>query len=206
MSEDLWLIEVELGIGASNRQFYDLVWPQADMVLRYARVLSGSASDAEDLAQESLLKAYRAIDQFKPGTEIRAWLITILRHTHIDWVRKRATQHGTVSLDSLAYDPQGAESAAVVMPQDWEQEQTLLQQFGDAAIIDAMQRLPTEIRWTLLLVDVEGLDLKEAAEVTDVPLGTVKSRCHRGREMLKNELLRVVDRSDLVARSVRAEE
>jgi len=148
------LIEVELGIGASNRQFYDLVWPQADMVLRYARVLSGSASDAEDLAQESLLKAYRAIDQFKPGTEIRAWLITILRHAHIDWVRKRASHRGTVSLDSLEYDPRGAEWPAVAMPNDWEQEQALLEQFGDASIIEAMQRMPTEVQWTLLLVDV----------------------------------------------------
>ena len=191
-----------MGSESSSRLFYDLVWPQAEMVLRYAQVLSGSVNDAEDLAQEALLKAYRAIDQFKPGTEVRAWLMTILRHAHIDRIRKRATQSGTVSLDSLDYDPPQSEAIPAAMPEEWDNEQKLLQQFADAAIIEAMQRLPTEMRWALLLVDIEGLDLKDAAEVMNVPLGTVKSRCHRGRQLLRRELIRVSDQSELVARSI----
>lgn len=192
--------------GAKNKRFYDLVWPQADMVLRYAQVLCRSTNDAEDLAQESLLKAFKALDQFKPGTDIRAWLMTILRHTHIDRIRKHAATPNAVSLDQIEHEPVGRASSEAAMPGDWHDEQKLLERFSDAAILDALRRLPLDIRWTVLLVEVENLDLKEASAVLDAPIGTIKSRCHRGREMLRVELERIADRSELVRKSISDQE
>jgi RNA polymerase sigma-70 factor (ECF subfamily) len=200
------LIEVGLTSGEINKQFYDLVWPQADMVLRYAHVLCRSPSDAEDLAQESLLKAFKSLGQFRSGTDIRAWLVTILRHTHIDRIRKHAAMPNAMSLDQIEHEPADRANSEAAKPGDWHDEQKLLERFSDAAIIDALRRLPLDIRWTVLLVEVENLDLKEASAVLDVPIGTVKSRCHRGREMLRVELERIADRSELVRKSISDQE
>lgn len=171
----------------ATQRFYDIVWPQMDAVLRYAQMLTGSTAEAEDLSQETLLKAFRAIDQFEPGTNVRAWLMTILRRTHIDRVRASAARP-SVSLDSLPIDPQAVERVEPGDPSDWNDAEAMLQQFGDQTIIDALKELSDDMRWTLLLVDVEGLDLAEAAKVLGVAVGTVKSRSHRARAMLKTHL------------------
>lgn len=172
---------------AATERFYTLIWPQMDVVLRAAQMLTRSTAEAEDLAQETLLKAFRAIDQFTPGTNLRAWLMTILRRTHVDRVRASAARP-TVSLDSLPVDPPTPATTGPDRPADWHDPEAMLQQFSDQAIIDALKELPDDMRWTLLLVDVEGLDLAEAAEVLGVAVGTVKSRSHRARAMLKARL------------------
>ena len=138
----------------ATQRFYDLAWPHLAAVLRTARVLTGNSADAEDLAQETMLKAFRSIDRFREGTDARAWLMTILRRTRIDRLRASSSSAGTI-------------------------------------VIDALRGLPEEIRWTLLLVDVEGMDHAEAAEILRVPVGTIKSRTHRGRAMLREALLPV---------------
>ena len=175
--------------GTSAERFYALVWPQAGVVLRTAQVLVRDVNDAEDLAQETLIKAYKALDQFREGTDVRAWLMTILRNTRIDRARSRKNAARDVSLEALAQDPEDESiSPSVHSAEEWNDPKALLDAFSDGQVIDAMRELPEEIRWTLLLVDVEGLDHADAGKVLGVPVGTVKSRAHRGRSMLREAL------------------
>jgi RNA polymerase sigma-70 factor (ECF subfamily) len=189
----------QTGLGLTNeratRQFYDLVWPHRAAVLRLALILSGNDAEADDLAQETLMKAFRGLDSLRDETDVRAWLLTILRHTRVDCIRAAAA-HPEVSLENLATEPTAAEGDET---QPAENPQALLEAFSDRQVIVALQRLPEEIRWSLLLVEVEGLSLEDAARLLEVPTGTIKSRLHRGRAMLKETLLPVARDRRLVS-------
>ena len=169
-----------------SARFYAELWPHAAVVLRTARFLCRDEAEADDLAQEVMLKAYRALEQLQKDSDARAWLMTILRNTRIDRLRSSSARQGEMSLEQLAAEP----AAAVEGDSDvaWSEPEELLEAFSDRQVIAALKELPEEIRWTLLLVDVEGLDQAEAARILDVPVGTVKSRAHRGRGMLRQAL------------------
>jgi RNA polymerase sigma-70 factor (ECF subfamily) len=169
----------------STKRFYDLVWPQRATVLRVAQILCGSAADGEDLAQETLLKAFKAIDTFREGTDAKAWLLAILRNARVDRLRARGAIPETVSLGQLDWDAAQPEQVETLL---WENPEEILNSFSDAQVISALQRLPEDIRLTLLLVDVEQLRHEEAATILLVPVGTIKSRTHRGRSMLREAL------------------
>jgi len=171
----------------ATQRFYSLVWPERAAVLRVAQLLTGDSAAADDLAQETLLKAFKKLDTFRHGSNARGWLLTILRHTHIDRMRAAASEPG-VSLSHIHEEP-AAESASDAEEFSGANPETILAAFSDQQIIGALRKLPQEIRWTLLLVDVEGLSQKESAEVLQVPVGTIKSRVHRGHFMLRDGLL-----------------
>lgn len=175
----------------ATERFYELVWPLAATVLRTAQILTGSTAEADDLAQETMLKAFRAIESFRAGTDVKAWLMAILRNARTDRIRAGVGSAANVSLDALPFEPAEHVGVPESGAAEWERPQELLNAFGDRDIIEALQRLPEEIRWTLLLLDVEGLDQQEAAKALDIPVGTVKSRAHRGRAMLREALLPV---------------
>jgi RNA polymerase sigma-70 factor (ECF subfamily) len=166
--------------------FYELVWPHRALIARAARIQTGNAAEADDLAQETLLKAFRSIDTFRAGTQVRAWLLTILRNTRIDRARVTASAAKFVGLDEAAVEASDSAGEPQGSLHDAGQ---LLAAFSDAEVIDALQNISEDLRWTLLLVDVEGIDHKEAAEILAVPVGTVKSRVHRGRALLRQALL-----------------
>lgn len=169
-----------------TERFYGEVWPHLPAILRAARFLTRDVAEAEDLAQETMIKAFKNLDRFRPGTDMKAWLMTILRNTRIDRLRAQRRTPASVSLDDVSYDIAAQEDLS---PEPaWQRPQQLLEAFSDEQVIDALGKLPEEIRWTLMLVDVEGMDHKEAANVLDIPVGTVKSRAHRGRSMLRQEL------------------
>jgi RNA polymerase sigma-70 factor (ECF subfamily) len=170
-----------------TRRFYDLVWPFRADVLRVAQSLSRNQPTAEDLAQETLIKAFRALDRLRAGPGVKAWLLQILRNTWLDRVRSVAGRPAEVNLGELSSEP--AAPPQVEAMEAWGDPKAVLEAFSDKQVIEALQAIPEEIRWTLLLVDVEGLSLQETAEVLDVPAGTIKSRAHRGRGMLREKLL-----------------
>jgi len=172
----------------ATRRFYDLIWPHRADVLRLALFLCRDRFAAEDLAQEALFKAFRAIDRFE-GPDAKRWLLTILRNAWTDRMRSRAGR-SDVSVGELEHEPP-ARSPRSDDHEGWTHPQELLEAFSDQQIIDALHELPDEIRWTLLLVDVQGVSTQEAAQVLEVPPGTVKSRAHRGRAMLHELLLPV---------------
>ncbi len=175
----------------ARKKFYDLVWPHAPAILRTALILTHNQAEADDLAQETMLKAFKFIDSYQHGTNIKAWLLRILRNTRIDHLRSTAASRTNVSLDQLSFDPEDTSPMPVEGPADWHDPEAMLAGFSDQQVVDALRKLPAEIRWTLLLVDVEGLNHGDAAEILEVPVGTVKSRTHRGRTMLRVALLPV---------------
>ena len=158
------------------------------MVLRAARIHTGNDAEAEDLAQETLLKAFKAIDDFRAGTHIKAWLLTIMRNTRIDRLRTAAGSAKYSSLEELVAEPAAVEGGEAHDVETWENPEAMLAAFADEVVIAALNEISEDLRWTLLLVDVEGLDQEEAAGLMEVPVGTVKSRLHRGRAALRASL------------------
>lgn len=168
-------------------RFYTHLWPHRAMVLRTARFLTRNPADAEDLAQETFMRAFRNIQQFDVASNARAWLAAILRHVQIDRSRLRGS---ALLSDAQLLEPAAITAAEMRAEQDPRDLDALLEQFSDEALIDALQSLPEDIRWTLLLVDVEQMTYDDAAEVVEVPVGTVKSRVFRGRSLLRDRLLK----------------
>lgn len=169
--------------------FERYVLPEVELLLRVARSLTRHQADAEDLVQDTLLRAYRAIDSFD-GRYPRAWLLTILRNTHINRNRRRRPE--------LLRDPDAATSAVATAPSS-EQADQLVDDTMDAAIVDALAGLDEPFRRVVELVDIDGLTYAEAASVLDVPVGTVMSRLHRARTRIRDRL----DRAGLAPRSTR---
>ncbi len=176
-----------------------IVWPLLPLLLRTAQYLAGSTQQAEDLVQETALKAMGAIDSFEPGTSAKAWLLTILRRAHIDSLRAGRRRVQTVSIDTeAAVEPAApAGPSAGAYDSRWDEPEAILEGFEDAEVIAALKQLPDEIRWTLLLVDVEDMDHCQAARVLEVPEGTIKSRAFRGRAMLRDRLFELARRRGL---------
>ena len=182
----------------ATTRFYEELWPHRAAVLRTAQFLAASDADADDLAQETLMKAFASISSFKRGSNAKAWLMTILRHAHVDRVRSRHSSD--VSIDAMEIELPADEPEQQMGP--WRDLASALEAFGDAEIIKALKALPPDICWTLLLVDVEGVDDQDAANVLGIPTGTVKSRLHRGRRMLRSALT-LKTREQLVLRHER---
>ena len=153
-----------------------------DSMYRVALRLTGSSQDAEDLVQEAVLRAYRSWDRYEPGTNARAWLLTILRHEFINQYRRRKRRPETVSLDAV--------EGHMVFRQlnEDDPEGRFFDQIVDEKVLQAIDCLPDEFREALVLVDVERMSYAEAAKVMDVPVGTVKSRLFRARQKLQQDL------------------
>jgi RNA polymerase sigma-70 factor, ECF subfamily len=157
-------------------------------LLRVAVRLRGSVDAGEDLLQETYLQAWRSFRRFEPGTNCRAWLYKILLFTHSAQTRKRARQPFLIDLDSAG------ETALLI-------DAPTLDTLTAAAVKAAFDRLPEHFRTLVLLVDVEGLTYREAAEALNVPIGTVMSRLSRGRGLLRLELAQHAPQSSTGARS-----
>jgi RNA polymerase sigma-70 factor (ECF subfamily) len=161
--------------------FRHWVLPEIEVMLRVARSLTRDPSEAEDLVQDALLRAYRAIEGFD-GRYPRAWLLTILRNTHLNRVRKRRPElldDPELDLDRMSRQ----ETASSV-------EEDVVGGTLDATIDAALRDLPAKHRQVLALVDMDGLTYREAAQVLGVPVGTVMSRLHRARRRMKDRLVR----------------
>lgn len=153
-----------------------------DSLYRVALRLTSNAAEADDLVQETMLKAYRAWDQFQRGTNAKGWLLTILRHAFINEYRRRTRHPETVDLDAI-------EPFSVFEElQDEDPQGTFFDRIVDDEVLRAIDELPEQFRETAVLSDVEGLSYEEIARVLDVPVGTVKSRLFRARRLLQQKL------------------
>lgn len=174
---------------AQAERFKTLAWPMLPVVLRSAQYLTRNTQEAEDLAQETMIKAMRAIDSYRDGTNMKAWLLTILRRTQIDRIRSQASRPREVPLEESMFQTDTEFTAHIGEHDDqWREPEALMNRFDDQAVIEALQALPDDMRWTLLLVDVEQMDHVQAASVLGVALGTIKSRAHRARAQLRDKL------------------
>jgi RNA polymerase sigma-70 factor (ECF subfamily) len=162
--------------------FATFVAPQVEVLYRVARSITGQPADAEDLVQETLLRAFRAIERFD-GAHPRAWLLTILRNAEHNRHRRRRP----VLLD----DPEEADERIAASPQGRaaSPEELLLDSAFDAAVEAAVRALSLEFREVVALVDVQGLSYLEAAGVLGVPVGTVTSRLYRARGKIRHRLV-----------------
>lgn len=159
-----------------------------DALYRTALRMTRSEADAEDLVQETYIRAFRFREQFTLGTNMKAWLFRILTNTFINTYRRKAAQPEVTDLEGVdefsLYRRMADDRAASSSP---DPESELLSGVVDTEVTDALEALPEKFRTTLLL-DVEGFSYKEIAEMLGIPIGTVMSRLHRGRKFLQKRL------------------
>lgn len=167
-------------------RFERVALPQLDAVYTAALRLTRNSDDAKDLMQETVLRAFRFFHQFTPGTNCRAWLLTILYNNFRNGYRRGAREQ--VSATSEAFD-QAVEGQSLLADTARNNPEDLLAgRMLGRQIVKALDALPAEFREALLLVDVQELNYQEVAEVLEVPLGTVKSRVSRGRALMREAL------------------
>lgn len=159
-----------------------------DALYRTALRMTRSEADAEDLVQETYIRAFRFRDQFTPGTNLKAWLFRILTNTFINSYRRRRSQPEFTELDdvdefSLYRRMSGGAGATASRDPETEFLATVV----DSEVKDALAELPEKFR-SVVLLDVEGFSYKEIAEMLGIPIGTVMSRLHRGRKFLQKRL------------------
>ncbi len=186
---------------ADQAQFTDLAMEYMPQLYTAALRMTRNAADAEDLVQETYLKAYRAFSSFTEGTNLKAWLYRILTNTYINSYRsaKRRPQVSDVEdvEDLYMYrrlTPDGVDPGRSA-------EDEVLDSITDEEVKGAIESLPEAFRIAVLLADVEGFSYKEIAEITDVPIGTVMSRIHRGRRALQKALFEFAQGRGLVGSS-----
>jgi RNA polymerase sigma-70 factor, ECF subfamily len=174
-----------------------------DALYRTALRMTRSEAEAEDLVQETYIRAFRFRQQFTLGTNLKAWLFRILTNTFINQYRRKAARPETTELDdveeSILYRHMRDVSPGSTSPNP---EAELIDNTLSSEVTDALEALPEKFRTTLLL-DVEGFSYKEIAEVLDIPIGTVMSRLHRGRKFLQKRLYDLArDRGIVAARAM----
>ena len=174
-----------------------------DALYRTGLRMTRSEAEAEDLVQETYIRAFRFRQQFTPGTNLKAWLFRILTNTFINQYRRKAARPDTTELDdveeSILYRHMRDVSPGSSSP---DPEAELIDNTLSSEVKEALEALPEKFRTTLLL-DVEGFSYKEIAEMLDIPIGTVMSRLHRGRKFLQKRLYDVArDRGIVAARAM----
>ena len=166
----------------SQTAFDTYVLPELDVLYRTAWSLTRSDTDAQDLVQETLLRAFRAIDRFD-GRYPRAWLLTIMRNANINRARKKKPD--------LLDDPDATFERSTMFAEHDGPEEIVLDSEFDATVEEGFRALPEKFRGVVELVDLNGLSYQEAADVLDVPVGTVMSRLHRARKRIRDHIAEV---------------
>jgi len=171
-----------------RRRFQEDALPLLDSLYAGALRMTRNPADAEDLVQETMLRAYRAFDRFEAGTNLKAWLFRILTNAYINVYRKKQREPQKVSSEEVEdfdlyqelknHDPEFTKSPETIV----------LDSIVDSDIIEALDELPEQFRLAVVLSDIEDFSYAEMAEIMEVPLGTVMSRLHRGRKALQKRL------------------
>lgn len=174
-----------LAEGARDRvRFEEAALELSDQVYRVARRLVGSREEAEDLVQETYARAFRSWRSYTPGTNLRAWLFRILTNLNIDRGRREQRAPDMQPLeegDYYLYNRLEQDGAG-------EDEERIVERLSQDSVVHALSAVPHNFRDVIVLVDIGDFSYQDAAQILDVPVGTVMSRLHRGRRILKQEL------------------
>jgi RNA polymerase sigma-70 factor (ECF subfamily) len=174
---------------ADRARFADQAMEMMPSLYSAALRMTRNRADAEDLVQETYLRAYRGFEGFEEGTNLKAWLYRILTNTYINSYRAKKRRPDETELDDVEdlylYHRIGGLEAAMA---GRSAEDELLERFSEAEVKEAVEELPENFRMAVLLADVEGFSYKEIADILDIPIGTVMSRLHRGRKALQKRL------------------
>ena len=185
---------------ALKAEFERVALPQRSYIYKVASYLTKKRARAEDLVQETYLRAFRFFDKFEPGTNCKAWLLSILRHLFVNWYRHKKNQPEMVDckcLDELFESTVEQEE----MMERGDPEYLLLSNLMHEEVEDALNELPADYRRAVNLVDINELSYQEAAKVMDCPIGTLRSRVSRGRRMLETALQDYAQKQGLIRRS-----
>lgn len=168
-----------------DSQFESEFMPHIDSLYNFAYRLVYDEDDANDLVQETYLKAYRFFESYEPGTNAKAWLFRILKNSFINDFRKKSKQPAKVDYNEVEsyYNSDDTEADATVDLRS----QTVQDMIGDEVAL-ALNALDVDFRTIIILSDLEGFKYEEMAKILDIPIGTVRSRLHRARNLLKDKL------------------
>lgn len=169
-----------------QKDFDDEIIPHMDALYNFALRLTSDPNDAEDLVQDTIVKAYRFFSSYEKGTNAKAWMFRILKNSFINNYRKTSKKPSQVDYDEVSsyYESIRADSTETS-----DLESLMFREMMDDDLSEALSHLPEDFRTVVLLCDVDGYTYEEIANMLDVPIGTIRSRLHRGRNLLKTELL-----------------
>jgi RNA polymerase sigma-70 factor, ECF subfamily len=172
-------------LAARHLDFQREALPHMDALYNFALRMTSDPDDADDLLQETYLKAYRFFDKFEKGTNCKAWLFRIMKNSFINMYRKSSKEPDKVDYDEIEefYHTIRAESADAN-----DLQEQLFSNLLDDDVTRALEQLPEEFRTVVILCDIEGFTYEEIADFVECPIGTVRSRLHRGRKMLRANL------------------
>ncbi|MEX0771696.1 MAG: sigma-70 family RNA polymerase sigma factor [Balneolales bacterium] len=169
-----------------QKEFETEIIPYLDAMYNFALRLTANPDDAEDLVQESIVKAFRFFSSYEQGTNAKAWLFRILKNSFINDFRKQSKQPYKVDYNDIA---PYYESVRSEQSNSTDLQNTMFGELLDDDITDALEKLPEDFRIVVLLSDIEEFSYEEIANMLDVPIGTVRSRLHRGRKLLRARML-----------------
>lgn len=169
-----------------QKDFEEEIIPHLDAMYNFGLRLTSDPNDAEDLVQDTIVKAYRFFSSYEKGTNAKAWLFRILKNSYINNYRKQSKQPNQVDYDEVSsfYETIRADRTDTS-----DLEDRMFRELIDDDISNALEELPEDFRTVVLLCDVEGFTYEEIANMLDVPIGTIRSRLHRGRNLLKSQLM-----------------
>lgn len=170
------------GVDDKELEFERIALVHLDTIYNAVLRLTGHTSDAEDLVQETFLKAYRFFHRYREDNNCLAWLFRIMKNSYINRFRQKSREPAMVSndgQDGLVFEPKDVSG---------EPDKEMLDRLLDDEVEQAVQALPDEFKMVVLLSDIEGLQYKEIADILSCPIGTVRSRLSRGRRLLKRQL------------------
>ncbi len=168
-----------------QKDFQDEIIPHLDSIYNFALRLTSDPDDAEDLVQDTVVKAYRFFNSYEKGTNAKAWLFRILKNSFINNYRKKSKQPNQVDYSEVS---EYYESVRSEQSETTDLEDQMYREMLDDDVSQALKSVPEDFRTVVLLCDVEGFTYEEIANMLDVPIGTIRSRLHRGRNLLKAKL------------------
>lgn len=174
-----------------QEDFNDEIIPHLDALYNFGLRLTADPNDAEDLVQDTIVKAYRFFSSYEKGTNAKAWLFRILKNSYINNYRKKSKKPSEVDYDEVS---SFYESIRAERTETSDLEDKMFRELIDDDLSNALNSIPEDFRTVVLLCDVEDFTYEEIANMLDVPIGTIRSRLHRGRNLLKAQLMEYAEK------------
>lgn len=178
-----------------QKEFLDEAIPHMNLLYNFARHLTGNPDDADDLLQDTYLKAYRFWDKYEKGTNIRAWLFRIMKNSYINKYRKDTKEPEVIDFDEIE---EFYTSAQTEISTEEDLVKKIFNNLFEDEVQKAIDELPTDFKTVIILCDIEGFTYEEIAEFLDIPIGTVRSRLHRARIMLQSKLINYAKKKGII--------